>query len=94
MFLSVELSYPLLTYVLATSTAGSLATSDLLNKLWGWDRLLAYDLGDEFQDPSDMPMYESYLEKFYASNHHHVKSAADAILQVITCPCLPTYQPP
>ena len=68
--------------------AGSLATSDLLDKLWGWDRLLAYDLHFEFEDPSDMPMYESYLDKFYASNDHH-NNAADAILKVITSPCLP-----
>jgi len=57
-----------------------LATSDLLDKLWGWDRLLAYDQR-EFEDPSDMPMYESYLDKFYASNDHH-HNAADAIMKV------------
>jgi len=34
-----------------------------------------------------MPMYESYLE-MYDSNQHH-NNGADAILQVITSPCLP-----
>ncbi|KAG2609283.1 hypothetical protein PVAP13_4KG023000 [Panicum virgatum] len=59
-----------------------LKCTDLLDKLWGWDRLLAYDLHFEFEDPSDMPMYESYLDKFYASNDHH-NNAADAILKCL-----------
>ena len=72
-----------------------LATKSVaFEELWGWDRLLPYDL--VLEDPSDLPMYESYLEQFYnlnsgaASDHYNSKAAADAALKVIkVTACLP-----
>ncbi|XP_044410050.1 uncharacterized protein [Triticum aestivum] len=59
----------------------------VFEELWGWDRLLPYDL--VLEDPSDLPMYESYLEQFYnlnsgaASDHYNSKAAADAALKCL-----------
>lgn len=71
-----------------------MATSVVFEELWGWDRPLPYDL--VLEDPSDLPMYESYLEQFYnlnsgaASDHYNSKAAADAALKVIkVTACLP-----
>lgn len=54
---------------------------------WGWKRLLPIDIDDD-DVPSDIPLYENYLEKFYQANKNSVASAADAVMKVC---CSPSY---